>query len=152
MKHFKTSDGHVYAYTKADLDTVNNIKVLESELRDALDEETASSIQDNLDEILPVFFNIRDKLDGMVELKGAALKEHLNPAPTTEQIAEQALAQRTALLKEIDAIATHPLRWAEISEDDKASIGQYRLDVIDINNQPGFPHSINWPAKPSVIK
>ena len=99
-----------------------------------------------------VFHDIKSRLKNMVELKGLALKERLNPTPTTEQLAEQALAQRTALLKEIDAIATHPLRWAEISEDDKASIGQYRLDVIDINNQPGFPHSINWPAKPSVIK
>lgn len=152
MKYFKDKSGEVFAYSQTDLDAVNNIEVLESELRDALDDETASSIKDNLDEILPVFFNIRDKLDGMVELKGAALKEHLNPTPTTEQLAEQALAQRAALLQEIDAIAAHPLRWAEISEDDKAIIGQYRLDVIDINNQESFPHSINWPAKPSVIK
>ena len=88
----------------------------------------------------------------LVAMTAGDVGEHLNPTPTTEQLAEQAFAQRTALLKEIDAIATHPLRWAEISEDDKASIGQYRLDVIDINNQSGFPHSINWPAKPSVIK
>lgn len=131
MRHFKNlKTGLVYAYSQADLDAAVTAK--------------KSTPQ--------VFHDIKARLKNMVELKGAALKEHLNPTPTTEQLAEQALAQRTALLQEIDAIATHPLRWAEISEDDKASIGQYRLDVIDINNQTGFPHSINWPAKPSVIK
>lgn len=130
MRYFRNQRGDVSAYSQTDLDTAAAV--------------TKGTPQ--------VFHDIKTKLKNMVELKGAALKEHLNPTPTTEQLAEQAFAQRTALLKEIDAIATHPLRWAEISEDDKASIGQYRLDVIDINNQPGFPHSINWPAKPSVIK
>lgn len=130
MIYFKTGAGDIYAY---DQTTLN---------------KAASATKGSP----KIFFDIKTRLKNMTELKGAALKEHLNPTPTTEQLAEQAFAQRTALLKEIDAIATHPLRWAEISEDDKASIGQYRLDVIDINNQPGFPHSINWPAKPSVIK
>jgi hypothetical protein len=70
------------------------------------------------------------------------------PAPTPEQLAEQARNHRNQLLADSD--------WTQLS-DARAAMGaekaaewdSYRQALRDITAQPGFPTSIVWPAKPA---
>jgi hypothetical protein len=69
------------------------------------------------------------------------------PAPTPEQLAEQARAHRNQLLAESD--------WTQLP-DARAAMGEtkasewdtYRQALRDITAQPGFPTNIVWPTKP----
>jgi len=69
------------------------------------------------------------------------------PAPTPEQIAEEARAKRDQLLAESD--------WTQLS-DARAAMGSekaaewdaYRQALRDIPQQENFPTNILWPTKP----
>ena len=52
------------------------------------------------------------------------------------------------LLYESDPIVNNPLRWAELTETKKAEWTQYRIDLLDLPAQAGFPKAINWPTLP----
>ena len=70
MRHFKNKTGDVFAYTQTQLDTVANI--------------------DNPDYEFPIpqaFYDMKEKLKGMNKLTVDELEAHLNPVPTTEQLA-----------------------------------------------------------------
>lgn len=70
------------------------------------------------------------------------------PAPTPEELAEQARAQRNQLLAESD--------WTQLP-DARAAMGAgkaaewdaYRQALRDITAQPSFPAEIVWPVKPN---
>jgi len=69
------------------------------------------------------------------------------PAPTPEQLAEQARTTRNQLLAESD--------WTQLP-DARAAMGaekasewdNYRQALRDITDQPGYPSEIIWPVKP----
>ena len=69
------------------------------------------------------------------------------PAPTPEQLAEQARAHRNQLLAESD--------WTQLP-DARAAMGAakaaewdaYRQALRDVPEQAGFPANIVWPVKP----
>lgn len=111
----------------------------------------AKNIQSQLDSILPVFFDIRDKLKSMAELTGAELDAHLNPAPTTEQLADTARAERDRLIESV--------RWRIERHNDELVLGsepteplepllQYTQALRDVPQQVGFPESVEWPPYP----
>ena len=160
-KHIETSE--VYAYTQADIDVAAGIADLELVLSnsqaalDALPEPTdtdepdaareaaeraVKDAQRKLDDVLPVFFDIREKLKGMTELTGTELEAHLNPKPTDEQLAEQARFKRDRLLSESD--------WTQAPDApvDQAAWAAYRQALRDVPQQEGFPTDINWPEQP----
>lgn len=73
--------------------------------------------------------------------------------PTQEEIdaekAKQIRGERNFLLSEhVDPIVSNPLRWADMSENDQIAWTQYRQDLLDVSNQSGFPHDVNWPNMP----
>ena len=116
MKKFKDKKtGDVYAYSADDLAQVAN-----------LTEDTPQ-----------VFHDIAEKLKGMTELKGEALRLHLNPLPT----ADGERAKRDGLLLQVDAYASNPLRWADTSQENKDAITAYRQALLDVPQQVGFPES-----------
>lgn len=98
-----------------------------------------------------VFYKIRDNLANCTEMTAAEVDEHINPTPTPEQVEEQARAKRDGLLRELDAIVSNPLRWAEFDEATKQALAEYRQALLDVPQQDGFPENINWPVKPEVI-
>ena len=68
--------------------------------------------------------------------------------PTMEQLAENARAQRDALLQELDSIVGNPLRWASFSSEQQTSWANYRQALLDVPQLAGFPTTINWATKP----
>lgn len=128
MRYFKNKAGNVFAYTQAQLDTVANIG--------------------NPDYELPIpqaFYDMREKLKGMTALTGDELDEHLNPTPTTEQLAEQGRAERDAALRVLDAFVSNPLRYAELTEEQKTETKTYRQELLDVPQQESFPQSYSLP-------
>lgn len=83
----------------------------------------------------------------LVKMTHVEVEAHLNPPPTEESEREA----RDALLLSLDVIASNPLRWSALSEEQKVILGCYRQELLDIPQQIGFPADIRWPEKPSFI-
>ena len=65
------------------------------------------------------------------------------------RVAASVRVQRDAKLSsEVDPIVTNPLRWAELTAAKQNEWTQYRTDLLNVPQQAGFPHTINWPTKP----
>ena len=73
-------------------------------------------------------------------------------APTQAELDAQAAAsvraQRDALLVEVDAMVSNPLRWAAMTTEQQTAWSQYRTDLLNVPQQDGFPHGVTWPTKP----
>lgn len=70
------------------------------------------------------------------------------PAPTLEQLAEQARSERDSLLAETDYLVMPDY---PIDPDLLASVRVYRQALRDITDQAGFPETIEWPVKPGGV-
>lgn len=73
--------------------------------------------------------------------------------PTREELdAEAAAAIRQErdmrLTTSVDPIAGNALRWADLSIEQQNAWAAYRQALLDIPQQPGFPHEVLWPTKP----
>jgi len=53
------------------------------------------------------------------------------------------------LSKEVDPIAGNILRWEDLSTEAKSSLSAYRLALLDVPQQDGFPNDVVWPTKPT---
>ena len=74
-------------------------------------------------------------------------------APTQSELDEAAAAnvrqvRADKLLAEVDPLAGNSLRWADLTSDQRQDITDYRQSLLDITEQGGFPHNVNWPIKP----
>lgn len=116
-------------------------------------QDEAEAIQSQLDSVLPVFFDIRDKLKSMVELTGVELDEHLNPAPTAEQLVGEAESQKSTLL----SLATNkiePLQDAvdlDIATDDElAQLKEWKKYRVLVNRvDTSLAPDVVFPKVPS---
>ena len=52
------------------------------------------------------------------------------------------------LLSEVDPVVSNPLRWADMTTDKQTEWADYRISLLSLTDQPGFPHSVTWPTKP----
>ena len=72
--------------------------------------------------------------------------------PTQEELdvalAAQLRSERNDLLLEVDAYVSNPLRWAGIDAPTQALWATYRLGLLDVPQQAGFPNTHTWPNKP----
>lgn len=86
-----------------------------------------------------------------VALTKTETEAHLNPVPTTEQLADTARSERDRLIESI--------RWRIERHSDELALGrepteplepllQYVQDLRDVPQQEGFPESIVWPVAP----
>lgn len=76
-------------------------------------------------------------------------------APTQAWLDDQASqlvkSQRAAKLHyTVDPVASNPLRWNSLSTEKQAEWAAYRQALLDITEQAGFPHQVNWPVAPSA--
>ncbi|MBP5698212.1 MAG: hypothetical protein J6W96_01625 [Alphaproteobacteria bacterium] len=63
------------------------------------------------------------------------------PVPTTEEKAVKVRAKRDLYLEVyVDPIVSNPLRWADLSEKEQQDIVNYRLYLLNIPEQSGFPN------------
>ena len=89
-----------------------------------------------------------EAIKDMTLMTDEEIEEHLNPTPTEEELAQQARWERDSLLEEIDKVVTNPLRWNSLSDDKKEELSEYRQALLDVPQQEGFPHNIEWPVSP----
>lgn len=61
----------------------------------------------------------------------------------------QARALRARYLAKIDRM--NPAWWASLDEIQQAQYNQYRQDLLDMTDQPGWPAVITWPAAPDWL-
>jgi hypothetical protein len=87
--------------------------------------------------------------DALMALIGTDFAAYVQP--TAEQLASIAAAQvrskRDQLLLEVDAFVGNPLRWADLTAENKSAWSTYRTDLLDVPQQDGFPN-VSWPNKP----
>lgn len=86
-----------------------------------------------------------------VEGKWGDIAEFLPYVPTTEEIAANARGQRDTLLQELDSIVGNPLRWASFSTDQQTELANYRQSLLDVPQQTGFPDTVDFPVKPTIL-
>ena len=77
-------------------------------------------------------------------------------APTQEELdatkASQVRHVRDQLLvSDVDPVVSNPLRWADLSEQEQADVSAYRLALLDVPSQSGFPHTVSWPTPPACL-
>lgn len=109
-------------------------------------------LKDEYDEILPVFFDIRENLKVMKKMTPKEVDMHLNPPISKEQLTAEAEQQKQSLLAEANN-AIVPLQDAVdlgMATDEEAAALQawktYRvyLNRVDTSTAP----DIEWPEKP----
>jgi len=74
-------------------------------------------------------------------------------APTQSELDEAAAAnvrqvRADKLLAEVDPLAGNSLRWADLTGEHQQDVVDYRQSLLDVTEQGGFPHNIEWPIKP----
>jgi len=50
----------------------------------------------------------------------------------------------------VDPLVSNPLRWAELTTEQQNAWAQYRIDLLNVPQQSGFPNNITFPTKPSI--
>lgn len=77
---------------------------------------------------------------------GEVTTREYTPLPPT---ADQMRSERDYLLVNVvDPVVTNPLRWGDLSEEEKKAWAEYRRALLDVPNQAGFPSDVVWPTKP----
>lgn len=77
-------------------------------------------------------------------------------APTQEELdatlASQVRYERDQkLISQVDPVVSNPLRWADLSEQEQADVSAYRLALLDVPSQSGFPNTVSWPTPPACL-
>lgn len=75
-------------------------------------------------------------------------------APTQAELdaerAEEVRSERDSILtRVVDPLVSNPLRWTELTSDKQTEWSQYRINLLNVPQQSGFPNTITWPTKPS---
>jgi len=69
----------------------------------------------------------------------------IKPVLTSEQLRDQ----RNQLLIDVDRI--NPVWYASLDSEQQQQLQQYRQLLLAVPQQPGFPESVEWPAKPTWL-
>jgi hypothetical protein len=59
------------------------------------------------------------------------------------------LERDNKLALEVDPIVSNSLRWNELSEAKQTKWSQYRIDLLNVPQQSGFPNTVEFPTKPT---
>lgn len=96
--------------------------------------------------------------DGFIELTPEEIEAHLNPQPTTEELAESIRAKRDA---KIEALSWRLERYERQKAGglETTDTGEWYLDALqylqalrDVPQQPGFPHTVEWPEESKEVE
>ena len=73
--------------------------------------------------------------------------------PTQEELDAEAAGgvrsiRNSKLITEVDPLVSNPLRWADLTTEEQDDWAQYRLDLLNVTGQEGFPHDVTWPTRP----
>ncbi len=56
--------------------------------------------------------------------------------------------RNSILFNEVDPIVSNPLRWSDLSQEQQQAWANYRKELLDLPQQEGFPHEVQWPERP----
>lgn len=90
----------------------------------------------------------------MVKMTDQEVELHINPQPTTEDLANQARNKRDSLIEETQWLVQRHRDQIEVAEpttltsDQYKALLTYRQDLRDVPTQSGFPSNIVWPSYP----
>lgn len=92
--------------------------------------------------------------DSLMSLIGTDFQPYV--APTQDELdatsASQVRYERDQrLVSEVDPVVSNPLRWADLSAQEQADVSAYRLALLDVPQQQGFPHTVSWPTPPACL-
>ena len=87
----------------------------------------------------------------LVPMTSEETEAHLNPVPTTEQLASSARYERDKALKALDEVVSNPLRFSELLEEQRLEAVTYRKLLLDIPQQKSFPTSYTFPKTPEWL-
>lgn len=62
---------------------------------------------------------------------------------------EAGRAVRDRLLVAVDRV--NPIWYDSLTEEQQAQLQAYRLALLDVTDQPGWPAQVVWPAKPAWL-
>ena len=63
-------------------------------------------------------------------------------------LAEKAVRNKRAMLLSNTVDKINAVRWAAMSESERATWDAYRTSLLDITEQDGFPFDVIWPLAP----
>jgi hypothetical protein len=72
--------------------------------------------------------------------------------PSTQEARDAATAasvrstRDSLLATQVDPIVSNPLRWDAMTDQQKADMSAYRLALLDVPQQAGFPNTVSWPT------
>jgi hypothetical protein len=93
-------------------------------------------------------FDVRELYDRMI--RGGKVSR-MSQIEIDTYISNECRAIRDSkLFIQIDPIVTNPLRWAELSPEKQQEWANYRRSLLDLPEQEGWPHNIDWPTPPSA--
>lgn len=160
MIYFKDNLGAVFAYTESDLLQISRLSELEILIdkfesidnKNDVAKSNTHSLQKELDEISPIFFEIREKIKTMREMDEKEVSMHLKPKVTKEQLILEVEQQKQSLLAEANnAIA--PLQDAvdlDIATDEEtAQLTAWKKYRVLLNRvDTSTTSNIDWSQKP----
>lgn len=73
-----------------------------------------------------------------------------NRVVSEEEVANGIRDERNEQLRStVDVIAGNVLRWNCLTTEEQDLWTTYRLELLDVPQQAGFPNSVTWPTEPS---
>lgn len=85
----------------------------------------------------------------MVDDKGYPYAADM-PLPDEPEMAVLMREERDRrLLLTVDTM--NPMRWDDLSAEQKQAWKDYRVALLDVPEQPGFPYNIDWPVPPEAL-
>lgn len=73
------------------------------------------------------------------------------PPKSPEQIAQEVRWERDARLAELDKVVSNPLHWHSYTPEQQNELAEYRQALLDVPQQEGFPHEVEWPEHPPQL-
>ncbi|MEY0175620.1 tail fiber assembly protein [Providencia rettgeri] len=156
MNYFQDrKTNEVFAYSDEQLQQVERISILEQGLEQKevlLNSDEYLKIQYEYDNILPIFFDIREKLNELKEMTQKEVDVHLNPPIPKAQLIAGAEQKKQSLLAEANnAIA--PLQYAQnlgiSTAEESASLVDWQKYSVYLNRiDTSLAPDIDWPEKP----
>jgi len=89
--------------------------------------------------------------DAIMAMIGTDFAPYIAPtqAELDAAVSEDVRAERDFILATVvDPLVTNPLRWADLAVSKQEEWKEYRLRLLDVTDQYGFPHNIAWPHEP----
>ena len=89
--------------------------------------------------------------EGLTTMAETEVEAHLNPIPTAEQLASSARHERDVALRVLDEVVSNPLRFSDLSEEQRLEAATYRRLLLDVPQQEWFPTTYEMPKAPSWL-